>query len=51
MERLLQKIQAFRVHRDVDDKSDLDGFEVWDLFDQISLFYLGARRFSFVPLW
>ena len=51
LERFQQNIQAIRVHRDVDDKSDLDNFEVWDLFDQISLFYLGARRFSFVPLW
>ena len=49
LERFLQNIQAIRVHKDVDDKSDLDGFEVWDLFGQISLFYLGARRFSFVP--
>ena len=49
LERFLQNIQAIRVHMDVDDKSDLDGFEVWDLFSQISLFYLGARRFSFVP--
>ena len=49
LEHFLQNIQAIRVHMDVDDKSDLDGFEVWDLFSQISLFYLGARRFSFVP--
>ena len=49
LERFLQNIQAIRVHMDVDDKSDLDSFEVWDLFGQISLFYLGARRFSFVP--
>ena len=42
LEHFLQNIQAIRVHMDVDDKSDLDGFEVWDLFGQISLFYLGA---------
>ena len=48
VERFLQNIQAIRVHMDVDDKSDLDSFEVWDLFGQISLFYLGIQRFSFV---
>ena len=47
VEHFLQKIQVFKVQREVED-SDLDNFEVWHLYGQVSLFYFGAQRFSFV---
>ena len=48
VERFLHKIQAFRVQREEEDRV------IWttskfDAFCQVSLFYFGARRFSFVP--
>ena len=48
VERFLQKIQVFKVQREGED-SDLDNFEVWHLYGQVSLFYFEARRFSLVP--
>ena len=41
VEHFLQKIQVFKVQREGED-SDLDNFEVWHLYGQVSLFYLGA---------
>ena len=49
VEHFLHKIQAFRMQREEEDKSVLDSIKVWRFLSQVSLFYFGARSFSFVP--